>query len=82
MPSAPTQQKLMELVVRKANTELARRRQDKEVGAREPESVKGVVEAALTFSNSLEKRIVCRRVDDSSVEILLSHARGITITEL
>ena len=42
----------------------------------------GVVGVALIFSNRLEKRIVCCRVDASFVEILLSDAKDITITEL
>ena len=41
----------------------------------------GAVGAALTFSDPAQKRINCRRVDGSTVEILFSRRMVITITE-
>ena len=41
----------------------------------------GVIGAALTFSDCREKRILCRRVDGCTVEMLFSRKEGITIAE-
>ena len=41
----------------------------------------GVTGAALTFSTTNDKRIACRRIDDSVVEIQFSRKQGITIVE-